>query len=413
MKIKTIYLILFALFLHLQLNAQDRPWRPPQFSGQEQALGYTPDAFSVPAGMEKQIEFWVKIYSQYGLNNGVIHDSDNIDLIYEVVDFNPIDKNITLTDKQKSKERKQLVKDAKERALAALKKLQTITTAEGLSDYEKNIWDYFQNITETDKFKNAEENIRFQLGQKDRMENAIYLSGRYLEQMEDLFRAQGLPIELTRLVFVESSFNVLARSKVGASGLWQIMRYTGRRKLTMNNIVDNRNEPMEATKVAAHLLKANYNILQAWPLAVTGYNHGAVGVKNITEKFKSKNLAELVKRTDIKRRFGFASKNFYACFLAVLEVERNALKYFPTAKWSFPLDHQPVKIAKTLSYKQLLSWFENDILKLQIFNPHIVQHSYRRGVQLPVGTQIYIPSEKLEIAERELNLASDKKELRH
>lgn len=391
--------LFISTFLFVQLSlAQDRPWRPPQFATQEMSLGYGENVFAVPVGMEKQVDFWLKIYSQYGLHQGVIHEANNIDMIFDVVDFNPIESDTTLTDRQKAKARRQLVEDAKFKATETLKKLDTLTSAEGLNDYEKKIWDYYQNVSDLDKFKEAQKNIRYQLGQKDRMEKAIYLSGRYLEDMESLFKEQGLPIELTRLVFVESSFNVLARSKVGASGLWQIMRYTGRRKLTMNGIVDNRNDPMEATRTAAFLLRANYNMLQSWPLAVTGYNHGPVGVRAISTKYKTTQLPELIKNVTTRKSFGFASRNFYACFLAALEVERNALKYFPTAKWSMPLDRQPLKLSQSIKYSQLLKWFEDDNLKLQIHNPHIMPHAHRYSLVLPHGTQVYIPTDKLDVA---------------
>jgi len=155
-------------------------------------------------------------------------------------------------------------------------------------------------------------------------------------------------VELTRLAFVESSFNIMARSKVGASGIWQIMPYTARPYKMISTSVDKRNHPLEATKFAAKLLRDNYNMLESWPLAVTGYNHGPTGVKKMTKAYKTRDIATLIENVESRRSFGFASRNFYACFLAALEVERKANIYFDSVAWSKPLESQDLKLPKTV-----------------------------------------------------------------
>jgi len=77
------------------------------------------------------------------------------------------------------------------------------------------------------------------------------------------------------LPHVESSFNPAAYSKVGAQGLWQFMRSTGRRYLHIDSTVDDRLDPFRSTQAAAQLLAYNYHLLGTWPLALTAYNHGA------------------------------------------------------------------------------------------------------------------------------------------
>ena len=65
--------------------------------------------------------------------------------------------------------------------------------------------------------------------------------------MEKIFRQKGLPVVLTRLPLIESSFNIEAYSKVGAAGIWQFMPATGRLFLTINHMVDERLDPLIAT----------------------------------------------------------------------------------------------------------------------------------------------------------------------
>jgi membrane-bound lytic murein transglycosylase D len=376
-----------------------RSFRAPDFSGQDKALGYGPGTFAVPKGMEKQVAFWRDIYSKYTTDQGVIHDTENLDIVYGHVDFKDIIADTSLTPRQRAKKKQKLVDDKKKEIHEILVKLEKASSAEGLNEAEKKVWELFQNIDEPDKFKEAAQKnrIRFQLGQKDRMQSAIFFSGRYLEDMEQIFREQGLPIELTRIVFVESSFNVLARSKVGASGLWQIMRYTARPYHMVKEAVDLRNHPLSATKLASKLMRDNYNLLKDWPLALTGYNHGPTGVRKMTEKYKTRELKELIQNVRSRRSFGFASRNFYACFLAVLDVERNAPKYFPRVSWSKPLEAQEIKLPIGVKYKDLLTWFEGNDEKAQVFNPHINRQA-RRSVTIPAKTVVALPKERYDQA---------------
>src|SRR4029078_12446805 len=122
-----------------------------------------------------------------------------------------------------------------------------------------------------------------------------------------IFRQEGLPIELTRLPFVESSFNLRARSKVGATGLWQFMRSTARLYMRMDASADERNDPLRATRAAAKKLRDNFEMLQSWPLPITAYNRGPSGVKRLTEKLGTTDIVDII---DVRKgHFGFASAN--------------------------------------------------------------------------------------------------------
>lgn len=383
-----------------------RAWRAPEYSKQEGAMGWNETAFGIPHGLETNVKFWVSIYSDYTTDQGVLHDSEYIDLIYDVLDFTAISAQSGLNIYQKERLKLKRVKEAKLRVIAMLKKFETLKDASTLPENEKRIWDYFEkNVDGKKKFKEAtsKSRLRFQLGQRDRIMQGIFFSGRYLEDFERLFREAGLPIELTRLVFVESSFNVLARSKVGASGLWQIMRYTGRPYMMINNSIDKRNHPVEATKTAAKLLRNNYQMLQSWPLAVTGWNHGPSGVLKLTKLYKSRDLGDLVEGNGTRRRLGFASRNFYASFLAVLEVEKNAGKYFGTVQWSQPLNEAHVILPKAVKYEQVLKWFDGDDHKVQIFNPHITSLARKGKIVIPKGANISIPMSKESDVTADLN----------
>ncbi len=376
-----------------------RIWRSPDFSNQEKALGYAPEVFQVPQGLERHFQFWLDIYTRYTTDQGVLHDSEDIDLIYETLDFTAISSRTDLTSGQKNKLRTKAVKEAKVRIRAMLDKFEKQPEVDSLDYNEKRIWEHFQKLGVKSGFREAGKNnrLRFQLGQRDRIIQGIYFSGRYLEDFEQVFREAGLPIELTRLVFVESSFNVLARSKVGASGLWQIMRYTGRPYMMINNAIDKRNHPMEATRIAAKLLRQNYEMLEAWPLAITGYNHGPSGVLRLTKTNKTREISELVLDRNSKKRLGFASRNFFMSFLAILEAERNAPKYYGTVSWSKKLRSKEIRLPVPVRYKEVLRWFDGNDQQAQIFNPHITSSARNAELILPKGALIAFPDVKEQV----------------
>ena len=176
----------------------------------------------------------------------------------------------------------------------------------------------------------AIEDIRFQLGQADRFRSGLIRSGAWETHIAETLANLGLPAELAVLPHVESSFNPRAYSKVGAAGLWQFMRSTGRRYMRIDAAVDDRLDPFRSTEAAAQLLAYNYRVLGSWPLALTAYNHGTAGVRHAKETLATDDIVRIV-RSYTSRTFGFASRNFYVSFLAALEIDRNPRAVFRIA----------------------------------------------------------------------------------
>lgn len=381
-----------------------QPWQKPDYSGQVGALGWSSKVFDVPPGMKDRVAFWKEIYSKYTTNQGVIHDSLHINIVYQPVDFSSIMRDSSLNPRQKHHAREHLVKSYRHEIEERLRRLAKLNSGEGLQGEDLRVWKMFEPVNDPDKFNAATKRgrIRFQLGQKDRFALGIYYSGRYIREMEKIYKSEGLPIELTRLPFVESSFNIYARSRVGASGVWQFMRRTARPYMMVNNAVDERNDPIRATRSAARLLRSNYMLLKSWPLALTGWNHGPNGVARIVRKIGTTDLAQIINLYS-SRRFGFASENFYACFLAALEVEQNANKYFGPVKWSVPLDHAEIKLSKPVPFEAVNVWFKDDDQLAQLYNPHFSNKVRIGRMNMPKGTNVRVPPSMKELAERYLS----------
>jgi membrane-bound lytic murein transglycosylase D len=106
--------------------------------------------------------------------------------------------------------------------------------------------------------------------------------------------------------------------------------------MRVDNLVDERLDPYKAAHAAMKLLKENYEDLGSWPLALTAYNHGNAGMMRAVRESGTRDMGEIVANYK-GPRFGFASRNFYAQFLAVREVERNADRFFgPVSRLGAP-----------------------------------------------------------------------------
>ena len=108
-------------------------------------------------------------------------------------------------------------------------------------------WRAGPRASATRRCRDAVRNVRFQLGQADRYREGLVRSGAWRDYIEATLREHGVPVELAALPHVESSFNPDAYSRVGAAGLWQFTRSTGRLFLRVDDVLDERLDPQRAT----------------------------------------------------------------------------------------------------------------------------------------------------------------------
>jgi membrane-bound lytic murein transglycosylase D len=385
------------------------PWRQPSYQEQANALGWTPDTFKVPENLQARVDFWKEIYSIYTSEKGLLHDVEDVTRVYTVVDFTQIARDESLSQSAKARARTKLLNSTRAEVQRQLLRLSKVNSSGDLqSAQDIKVMSYFSKLPPVDLFKrenaaalravksqllkaSTKRRVRFQLGQRDKFILGVYYSGRYLREMERIFQEEGLPIELTRLPFVESSFNIRARSRVGASGIWQFMPRTAKTWMVVNRDIDERNDPLTATKAAARLMKSNYSRLGNWPLAMTAYNHGASGLVQAVRKTNTKDLGRIIEKFE-SRRFGFASSNFYACFLAALHIERNAREYLGDIKWSTEFDGEEVELRKAIPWSTILDIYDGEVALAELQNPHFNDTVRKHKRAIPAGTFVRVPS---------------------
>ena len=345
-----------------------------------------------PKALQPQVKFWTKIFGTYSEYQVVIHDAVYLDKVYAVLDFRPLLKKHSEAKVRKLKAKR--TKQELRKIRAALRKLHK-HGAKGrtLSTRERKIRSLFKDVKERHKFRKAaaKGRLRAQSGIQERFHQSLRLSGRYLPRMEKIFRQKGLPVVLTRLPLIESSFNIEAYSKVGAAGIWQFMPATGRLFLKINHEVDERLDPIIATRAAADLLKSNYDKLQTWPLAVTAYNHGPAGMARAVRKVGTRDIATIIRRYK-SRTFGFASRNFYAELLAAIEVEEDSAKYFGPIKRDPLLRYDEVDLQHFVSLENLARAANTSTERLVALNPSLGSLIRNGKLHVPRGHRLRIPA---------------------
>ena len=341
--------------------------------------------------LEGRVEFWKLVFTKYGKSHAVLHHRLHPHIIYSVLDFSDYIKKYEGRDKELSKKKKAILKKERARIKSILSRVESgkIRTEE-----EKRLYTLFKDLpgsinTNLKKAK-SEKLIRSQTGIKERFRGGLERSGRYLYAIERIFRDQGLPLQLARLPLVESSFDYEAKSSVGAAGIWQLMPATGRIYMRVNSGLDERRDPIVATRGAVQYLKNAYSKLDSWPIALTSYNHGINGMLRAVKQTSSKDLGVIIEKYK-SRTFGFASSNFYPSFLAALEVERNAKRYFPDLVREEPLYFDEVKLNEAKSYKSLkrVADFPEDEFKN--LNRSFLKSVYQGRRNVPAGYIVKVP----------------------
>lgn len=276
------------------------------------------ETFPLPEELQPDVGFWVDIFTAVNSDEGVLHDDRHLGVVYTRLE-------VPLAHSRREQRRR--INSARDEIKAVLGSLAS-GKRDNLSPEQARILAAWPDDVSNETLRAAAGRIRFQRGLSDRFRAGLVRSGRWRQYIEQEFRELGIPVDIVALPHVESSFNPDARSSVGASGIWQFTRSTGRRFMRVDHVLDERNDPYAATRAAGRLLAYNYSITGNWPTAITAYNHGLSGIRRAMRKHGDTAYVDIFRKYD-GRTFGFASRNFYLAFLAARDVDQDPEKYFP------------------------------------------------------------------------------------
>lgn len=199
------------------------------------------------------------------------------------------------------------------------------------------------------------------------MERMVTASQFYFPLFEQKLDNHNIPLEMKYLAIVESALNPKARSRVGATGLWQFMYGTGREmKLEINSYVDERSDPIKSTEAACRYLNKLYRIYDDWDLALAAYNSGPGNVNKAIRR-----SGGLKNYWDLRGYLPRETAGYVPAFLATMYIfeyaEEHGIKGKVAERNYFETDTVHVKSLITFDQISELTGIEKETLK--ILNP--------------------------------------------
>lgn len=342
--------------------------------------GAEPVALPRPAALEPAVRFWGRVFSEVDTRSGFLHDDRRLDVVYETLHWpDDLDRSA----RQARVEPRRLAIRSTLLALAD-------GTADASDPHVRRIRALWQGASPTE-LRDAADRVRFQLGQADRFAAGLRRSGAWEAHIRSTLSQYGVPQEIGALPYVESGFDPMAGSHVGAAGLWQFMASTGRLFLRIDRFVDERYDPHAATVAAAKLLRGNYDALGTWPLALTAYNHGRAGMQRAVASMGTDDIATLIEHYD-GPAFGFASRNFYPTFLAAQELSSRAEQHFGPIVKASPVQARLVTLPAFVPLRAVETDLGVGRSQLRALNPALRSAVWDETQMLPKGYDLRLPA---------------------
>jgi len=212
------------------------------------------------------------------------------------------------------------------------------------------------------------------------IEAGLKRSGKYLPMIKEIFRQEGLPLDLAYMALVESGYKPQALSRARAKGIWQFIRSTGRLYgLDVNWWVDERSDPEKATRAAAKHLKDLYQQFGDWYLAMASYNGGANRIERAIKRLKTKDFWQIASTMYIKRE----TKNYVPAVLAAIIISRNPRSFGFYLDLEEPIKYDKVILKSCTDLRVIAECSQTSIQKIIELNPEL------RRLMTPVGYRDY------------------------
>ncbi|WP_413789725.1 LysM peptidoglycan-binding domain-containing protein [Flavobacterium aureirubrum] len=213
----------------------------------------------------------------------------------------------------------------------------------------------------------------FLKNRKKGFERLMGISQFYFPIFEEALAAQNIPLEIKYLAVVESALNPRAVSRVGATGLWQFMYQTGKQyDLKVDTYVDERSDPLKASKAATQYMKNMYSIFGDWDLVLASYNTGPG------------NVAKAIRRSGGKQNYWNIrpylhkeTQGYLPAFLATMYIFEYHKEHgiVPNKAVANHFATDTVLVKRALTFKQISDLLDISVAELQFLNP-----SYKREV---------------------------------
>lgn len=256
----------------------------------------------------------------------------------------------------------------------------------------------------------------FQGRGRPHMERYLLRSTRYEPLMKKVLRDNKLPEDLFYIALIESGFSSEAFSHASAVGYWQFIRGTGKRyKLKINQLIDERRDPVLSTQAAAEYFKDLYGIFNSWYLAMASYNVGEGRVIKATRKYKTNDFWTLSK---IRRALPRETDDYIPKFIAAKLIAKNPDKYgFEGIDYMPPIEFDHVSLNQPVNLRLMAEKMNINYEDFKALNPKYkgeiapVENDSSLGLRIPPGSYEVAMNAAKESVTDKIEYVADKDEI--
>ncbi len=359
--------------------------------------GKEPSTFPVPSFYKPYVQFWIDVFARYHGNEIIFHDAEKPWKILKIFRFEELDP-LNYADKRLYKD---VIKEKRKELEKILSELDS-DPYDSAKKSEVHSWIYYlykdELKNDPEVFRKLKDRLRAQWGLREKTMQSFRNFAFYRPHIERILRQYNMPNELKFLPIVESGYQPFSASFAGAKGMWQFMRSAAKKHgLVVGRYVDQRYDPIYSTYAALRYLKQSYEEFQSWPLALTSYNHGKVGIRKAIKQTGTRDWKTIFHEYE-SRSFRFASKNFYAEFLAVKEIGTHVGRYFPDLEEELesiqPWQFAEYQLPRTYHLRDIPRKLGIPLSLFFLYNPQFTLRAYLKNVRIRKRTVIRIPLEE-------------------
>ncbi len=228
-------------------------------------------------------------------------------------------------------------------------------------------------------------------GMRKTFAQSLERSQPYRPYMDSVFASHGVPARLMHLAHIESWFKPSAVSPAGAVGIFQFLRASADPYMTIDEIQDQRLDPLASSSAAARFLKSCHRFLGSWPLAIMAYNNGPGQISDAMRETGSRDPSAIIRGYEAAS-FKAVSRNYYAMFLAASSLAMQADALFPGLRRQPSVPFKTLKLEHgwTPSQLRVLSGYSTAVIRR--FNPALRPSVFDRNLPLPKGFDLRLPA---------------------
>jgi membrane-bound lytic murein transglycosylase D len=210
----------------------------------------------------------------------------------------------------------------------------------------------------------------FQGRLRDYIQESLERGAKYLPMIQNVFRAEGLPLDLAYIPIIESSFKTNALSKASAKGPWQFMKGTAEEHdLKVDWFIDERSDPEKATVAAAHYLKTLSKMFDGdWNLVLAAYNGGP---GRVSRAMKRSGIDDFWRLSATTKWLPKETREYVPLILAAVIIGRNPAQYGFEVAAAEPTAYEKVAVPRAIDLRRVAEWAGTSVDEIQSLNPEL------------------------------------------